>query len=96
MFNTVLTFYKTFLCLQKIHPEKEGVRTVGYSLSGGLDLDNNGYPDLLTGAYASDMVILFRTRPIIDINIEVTGSEMQNIVNSKKGCASEPLSPHTW
>lgn len=27
------------------------MRTFGYSLSGGLDLDSNGYPDLLVGAY---------------------------------------------
>ena len=33
-------------------------RTFGYSLSGGLDLDQNGYPDLLVGAYESDTVSL--------------------------------------
>lgn len=27
------------------------MKTFGYSLSGGLDLDSNGYPDLLVGAY---------------------------------------------
>lgn len=31
-------------------------KTFGYSLSGGLDLDQNGYPDLLVGAYESDTV----------------------------------------
>ncbi|KAJ8933060.1 hypothetical protein NQ318_023093 [Aromia moschata] len=27
------------------------LNTLGYSLSGGIDMDNNGYPDLLVGAY---------------------------------------------
>lgn len=27
------------------------LKTFGYSLSGGIDLDANGYPDLLVGAY---------------------------------------------
>lgn len=27
------------------------MKTFGYALSGGMDLDANGYPDLLVGAY---------------------------------------------
>lgn len=81
---------------QKIQPEAYGVTTVGYSLSGGLDMDNNGYPDLLTGAYNSDMVILFRTRPIIDIKIKISGKELVNINTNKKGCASDVTSNNTW
>lgn len=29
------------------------LKTFGYSLSGGIDLDENGYPDLLVGAFDS-------------------------------------------
>ena len=32
----------------------------GYSLSGGLDMDSNGYPDLLTSSFCSDRVVLIR------------------------------------
>lgn len=41
------------------------LRTFGYSLSGGLDLDGNQYPDLIVGAYKSDAVAYIRTRPVV-------------------------------
>jgi integrin alpha 7 len=33
------------------------LKTFGYSLSGGVDLDGNGYPDLLVGAYENVSLI---------------------------------------
>ncbi|KAF6734965.1 Integrin alpha-3 [Oryzias melastigma] len=42
-------------------------RTFGYSLSAGLDVDENQYPDLLVGSL-DDTVVLLRTRPIIQLN----------------------------
>ncbi|XP_034046295.1 integrin alpha-3-like [Thalassophryne amazonica] len=42
-------------------------RTFGYSLSGGLDVDGNKYPDLLVGSL-DDTVALLRTRPVIHLN----------------------------
>ncbi|XP_065163300.1 integrin alpha-PS1 isoform X3 [Atheta coriaria] len=69
--------------------------TIGYSLSGGVDMDGNGYPDLLTGAYNEDTVILFKTRPIVDIEIDVQGEEMRNIDVTKKGCKADPTSTHS-
>ncbi|XP_065213980.1 integrin alpha-PS2 isoform X2 [Planococcus citri] len=43
------------------------LNTFGYSLSGGSDLDDNLYPDLVVGAYESDVVYLFRSRPVIQL-----------------------------
>lgn len=41
-------------------------KSFGFSLSsGGLDLDANGYPDLVVGAPGSDKIAVFRTRPVI-------------------------------
>ncbi|XP_009462945.1 PREDICTED: integrin alpha-3 [Nipponia nippon] len=42
------------------------MRTFGYSLSGGLDVDGNSYPDLLVGSLA-ERVVLLRARPVINI-----------------------------
>ncbi|KAM9346231.1 integrin alpha-3-like [Symphorus nematophorus] len=42
-------------------------RTFGYSLSGGLDVDGNKYPDLLVGSL-DDAVALLRTRPVVQLN----------------------------
>lgn len=40
----------------------------GYSMTGGMDIDQNGYPDLLVGVFGADKVILYRTRPVIGVN----------------------------
>ena len=34
------------------------MQTFGYSLSGGLDVDGNSYPDLLVGSLAERIVLL--------------------------------------
>uniref|UniRef100_A0A670HTY4 Integrin subunit alpha V n=1 Tax=Podarcis muralis TaxID=64176 RepID=A0A670HTY4_PODMU len=46
----------------------------GYSLKGATDVDKNGYPDLIVGAFGADKVALYRARPVITVNagLEVT------------------------
>jgi integrin alpha 8 len=34
--------------------------TFGFSLSGGVDLDNNNYTDLAVGAYKSDSIVFLK------------------------------------
>uniref|UniRef100_A0A672LN35 Integrin subunit alpha 7 n=1 Tax=Sinocyclocheilus grahami TaxID=75366 RepID=A0A672LN35_SINGR len=50
-----------------------GVKQLGYSISGGLDVDGNFYPDLAIGSL-SDQVVLYRSCPVVhvirDISIE--------------------------
>lgn len=73
------------------------LKTFGYSLSGGLDMDGNSYPDLLVGAYESDKALLFLTRPIIDIKIDIRSEDMTNINASRKGCAADRNNQNnTW
>lgn len=44
-----------------------GFRTFGYSLSAGIDVDGNRYPDLLVGSL-DNAVALLRSRPVIHLN----------------------------
>lgn len=44
------------------------IRTFGWSLSGGVDLDGNEYPDLAVGAHETNHAIVFRTRPVVAVN----------------------------
>lgn len=38
----------------------KNVETFGFSVSGGIDLDNNDYPDMAVGAYLSEASFFFR------------------------------------
>jgi hypothetical protein len=44
----------------------------GVSLSAGMDMDSNKYPDILVGAYSSDTAILLRSRPVVNPTSEIT------------------------
>ena len=59
--------------------------TFGSSLSGGMDMDKNGYPDLLIGAYQSNMAFVLRSRPIIDITTSVDDRNLKGIDPGKAG-----------
>ncbi|XP_034049610.1 integrin alpha-3b isoform X2 [Thalassophryne amazonica] len=52
---------------------KEGFKTFGYSINGGLDMDDNQYPDILVGSL-DDRIALLRARPVVHltktINVE--------------------------
>ncbi|XP_058270381.1 integrin alpha-3 [Hemibagrus wyckioides] len=43
-----------------------GFKTFGYSISGGLDVDGNKYPDIVVGSL-DDRVALLRARPVIHV-----------------------------
>lgn len=49
----------------KSFPDARYLSTFGFSLSGGVDLDGNLYPDLVVGAYESNRALVFKSRPVI-------------------------------
>ncbi|XP_068937411.1 integrin alpha-7 [Petaurus breviceps papuanus] len=56
---------------QVLEGEAVGIESFGYSLSGGLDVDGNAYPDLLVGSLA-DTVALFRSHPVLHVSHDIT------------------------
>lgn len=69
----------------------------GFSLRGAQDLDMNGYPDLVVGAFGVDKAVLYRSRPIVNTTAFLTvhpgmiNPEEKNCVISN-GNASIPVS----
>uniref|UniRef100_A0A672IUD5 Integrin alpha-3-like n=1 Tax=Salarias fasciatus TaxID=181472 RepID=A0A672IUD5_SALFA len=46
--------------------DKAHFHTFGYSISGGVDMDGNSYPDILVGSL-DDRIALLRARPVIHL-----------------------------
>uniref|UniRef100_A0A7N4PH06 Integrin subunit alpha 5 n=1 Tax=Sarcophilus harrisii TaxID=9305 RepID=A0A7N4PH06_SARHA len=44
----------------------------GFALRGARDLDNNGYPDLIVGAFGVDKAVVYRGRPIISASASLS------------------------
>lgn len=70
------------------------LHTFGFSLSGGVDLDNNNYTDLAVGAYKSDSVVFFKSRPVVKVTAEVKflgESKLISLTDKKCTLANETL-----
>lgn len=61
-----------------------------------MDLDQNGYPDLISGAYESDMAILIRARPIVNLTISVDEDKIINIDPTNASCPVNGNTLATW
>ncbi|KAM9308231.1 integrin alpha-9 [Gastrophryne carolinensis] len=47
------------------------LKMFGQSISGGIDMDRNGYVDVTIGAFMSDSVVLLRARPVITVSVKI-------------------------
>uniref|UniRef100_A0AC34QTI9 Integrin alpha-2 domain-containing protein n=1 Tax=Panagrolaimus sp. JU765 TaxID=591449 RepID=A0AC34QTI9_9BILA len=56
--------------------------TFGASLASGVNLDEKGYNDLIVGAYESDTVVVLRTKPIIDAELDYETSTKHIKINA--------------
>eukprot|EP00794_Sanderia_malayensis_P003301 gene3301-3784_t len=64
------------LYTQKILPSSFGflglsLKTFGGSLSAGVDMDDNQYPDLAIGSFMSDKVVYLRSKPVASIKSSI-------------------------
>ncbi|XP_048754417.2 integrin alpha-6-like isoform X2 [Ostrea edulis] len=81
--NGIIPKYVQKITAAEFDPD---MRAFGYSLSGGLDLDQNGYPDVSVGSYESNKVILLRTRPIVHLTPNITFSPRKFNLSRPAGC----------
>ncbi|XP_026206935.1 integrin alpha-3b [Anabas testudineus] len=51
--------------------DENGFRTFGYSINGGMDMDDNSYPDILVGSL-DDRIALLRARPVVHLTNDFT------------------------
>ena len=54
------------------------ISTFGWSLSAGMDLDENEYPDLLIGAYESANAVYLRSAPVVHLDSKVRTGHNSN------------------
>uniref|UniRef100_A0A8D2AP18 Integrin subunit alpha 2b n=1 Tax=Sciurus vulgaris TaxID=55149 RepID=A0A8D2AP18_SCIVU len=59
----------------------------GFSLRGAIDIDDNGYPDLLVGAYGASKVAVYRAQPVVRATVQLLVQDSLN--PAVKNCVLE-------
>ncbi|XP_069883973.1 integrin alpha-IIb isoform X2 [Dipodomys merriami] len=60
----------------------------GFSLRGSVDIDDNGYPDLLVGAYGVSKVAVYRAQPVVMATVQLLVQDSLN--PAVKNCVLQP------
>ncbi|XP_023573974.1 integrin alpha-IIb isoform X5 [Octodon degus] len=50
----------------------------GFSLRGAKDIDDNGYPDLVVGAYGAGKVVVYRAQPVVMATVQLLVKDALN------------------
>ncbi|XP_031573878.1 integrin alpha-9-like isoform X2 [Actinia tenebrosa] len=61
----------------------------GQSITGGLDVDDNSYPDIAVGAFGSDQVVLFLTQEVLNVEAEVKLNVQRIVLENNETTCSE-------
>ncbi|XP_036429517.1 integrin alpha-9 isoform X2 [Colossoma macropomum] len=64
----IVSKYSMRLSGRSINP---ALQMFGQSISGDVDMDGNGYPDVTIGAFMADSVVLLRSRPVITVDVSI-------------------------
>uniref|UniRef100_A0A0N5BHX5 Integrin_alpha2 domain-containing protein n=1 Tax=Strongyloides papillosus TaxID=174720 RepID=A0A0N5BHX5_STREA len=64
------------------------LKTFGFSLATGKDIDKNAYPDIAIGAMQSGHAVILRSKPVIKVEGQVSSAK-KNINLDNKNCMSE-------
>ncbi|XP_038183611.1 integrin alpha-IIb [Arvicola amphibius] len=59
----------------------------GFSLRGAVDIDDNGYPDLIVGAYGANKVAVYRAQPVVMATVQLLVQDSLN--PTLKNCVLE-------
>ncbi|KAI6239094.1 Integrin-alpha2 domain-containing protein [Aphelenchoides fujianensis] len=62
------------------------LRTFGAALTGGVDMDGNGYPDLAIGAFESDVAVMLRSRPVVEVHLDHNLNQRYIRINGGGSC----------
>nr|XP_027228582.1 integrin alpha-PS3-like [Penaeus vannamei] len=54
----------------------------GMSISRGIDIDQNGYPDLAIGSFLSGHAVVLRSRPVVDVRATVSSRPTSVALNA--------------
>ncbi|KAK3752407.1 hypothetical protein QZH41_008611 [Actinostola sp. cb2023] len=90
--NGIETKYRQKILASEVN---SGLSLFGHVISGGLDVDGNGYPDIAIGAYGSDKVVLLKTQKVINIEAQIRLSVKRFVLeNNMTECKESDLSIH--
>ncbi|NXD15665.1 ITA2B protein, partial [Nothocercus nigrocapillus] len=74
---------------QRLESPFAGPAAFGFALRGASDLDANGYPDLLVGAFGADKVAVYRGQPVVVVHAQLV---LPDGLNPEKQECSVPSS----